>query len=54
MEMRKANHRKSNTNTETDMENPKGKNHGEMERDSSIITAITMVILWYAWVSGLN
>jgi len=43
--MRKINHRKSNTNTYTYVENPKGKNHGEMERDSSIIRVIIITIL---------
>jgi len=41
--MRKVNHRKSNTNTKTYVKNPKGKNHGERERDSTIIMAITMM-----------
>jgi len=54
MKIRKANHGKSNTNTETYVKNPKGKNHGERERDSTIIMTITMMILWCVRISGLN
>ena len=43
MEMRKVNHKKSNTNIETCVENPKGKK-SRRERDSTIIMVITMVI----------
>ena len=52
--MRKVDHRKFNTNTETFVKNSNGKNHGVRERDSTIIMAITILILWYARVSGLN
>jgi len=52
--MRKANHRKSNANTDTYVEKLKGKNYRERERGSTIIMTITIVILWYTRVSGLN
>ena len=54
MKTGETNLRKINTNTETYAKNPKEKNHGEGERDSIIIMAITMVILCYTKVSGLN
>jgi len=41
--MGKANHRKFNTNTETYVKNPKGKNHRERERDFTIIMTIALV-----------
>ena len=46
MEMGQANLKKTNTNTEIYVENPKGKNHGEGEKDFTIIMSITVVILW--------
>jgi len=52
MEMGQVNFRKTNTNTEIYVKNPKGKNHGE--RDSTMIIAITMVFLWSARISVLN
>ena len=54
MKIGKAKLRKTSTNTEIYMKNPKGKNHGEEEKDSTIIMAITMVILWCARIFGLN
>jgi len=44
MKIGQTNLRKINTNTEFYVKNPKGKNHGEREKDSTIM-AITMVIL---------
>ena len=54
MKTGQTNLRKINTNTETYMKNPKGKNHREEERNFTIIMVITIVILWYARVSGLD
>jgi len=51
MEMRKSNHRNS-IQIETYVKNLKGENHGA--RYSSIIMAITMVILWCARILGLS
>ena len=53
MEIRKANHRKSNINTKTYVKNPKKKTT-EKERDFTIMMAITMVIFLCVRVSGLN